>query len=860
MSAFDIGYRLNNGTPVVQPWVGSPLAACDTASVTFTGVTLGAGINNMKVFTAVAGDGNMLNDTFNVDVTPALSGTYVIGAAPSDFVSFTEATNALVKRGISGAVVFNVKNGTYTESVEVPAIVGASPTKTITFKSLNNDPSLVTLTYATDFSRNFTLKVNCANYINVKALKVVATGPQYAHPLEIVGSSSYDTIENCIIMAPSSTTTTNDLTALWAYGVRDGNLVIRNNTITGGTYGLYLYGVSTAMLSPDNIVENNDISGAYYYTAYTYYTSNLKFRNNTITVAAPIYSTHYGTNIYYSYNGFEFVGNKITATGLTSTVYAAHIAYSTGTALAPGLVKNNTIVVGTTSTSYGLSTQYSTFQNYYNNSVNSISTGATNYTAYIYHSSATYVNNDYRNNIFCNSGTTGYAMYTYNPLYMNGAHNLLYSNNPAGLVYKGVATATAYPSLNLYRAAFPDQEINSLVYRPAFTAAVNLQPNAADSAVWAINGRGVHSPLAVADINGVVRPQTRMQGTPDIGAYEVTPTSLPPLATASPAAPTAGTTQSFIFANDTVATIDWDLSYPVPADLKVRFYSGVWPQYANFPADYGTNCYWKMEEVGPNPPYYFNLKLRYYEPMLGTIPSKQDMKLSMLTGTVWNTYQFSLSETDTIAYKLKANGLNTFSTYTGTDNTLPLPVKLATFTVNKNKEDVQVSWQTASEQNSNHFEVERSVDGNSFVKVGSVKAAGNSNSPIRYALNDANAFNLAKSDVLYYRLKMIDNDGKFEYSRIVAVSRSVIAKNEVTDVFPNPFSTQLNIGVSAVANNTATVEIKDITGKTVYTGKYDVLAGNNVLTIGNLSLLHTGFYFVSVEIDGNTKVTKLLRE
>lgn len=857
LSAFNIGYRLNGGTPVVQAWTGSPLNACDTATVTFTGVAIVNGANAFKVYTAVAGDGNMLNDTITATLYPALSGTYVVGAAPSDFLTLTLAATALKERGVAGPVVFNVKNGTYTESVEITPVVGASAVNNITFKSLNNDPSLVTITSTTDIAKNYTFKVNQAQYINLRALKIVSTGTTYAHTLELLGITSYDTIENCIITAPQVAGTATDVAALFAV-VPNGNIVIRNNTITGGNYGLYLFGTSTTILSPGNVIDNNTISGAYYYTNYIYYTNNLKFRNNTITVTAPIYSTHYAATFYYSYNAFEFSGNKVTATGLTSTIYGVQLVYLPGTVSTGALVKNNTVVVGTSGTTYGFYTQYGTYANYFNNSVNSISTGATNYAAYIYQSSTTYNNNTYRNNIFCNSGSTGYAMYNYNPIYMTGANNLLYSNSAAGLVYKGLATATAYPTLNAYKTAFPDQEKNTLVYRPAFTSASNLQPNAADSAVWAINGRGVHSPLAATDINGVVRPTTTVSGTPDIGAYEVTPTSIPPLATATPAIPSPGTTQTYMFANDTVASITWDISSQVPAALNVRFYSGVWPPNASFPTDFATNCYWKTDEVGANPPYMYNMKLKYYEPMLGTIPVRFDMKLAQLTGTFWTPYMFASSLTD--SFRLQANSLSSFSIFTGTDNTTPLPVRLASFNAQKADNDVKVLWQTASEVNAAYYEVERSTDGEGFAPVGRVRAKGNSRETNNYTFTDVSSFDRASVDLLYYRLKMVDADGTFEYTRTVAVSRTRRSEDGVSNVYPNPFNKELNIELTAETKGIAGVEIKDITGKTVFVNNYDVLSGSSIINISGIPALQTGFYFVSVELNGTTKVIKLLKE
>ena len=72
---------------------------------------------------------------------------------------------------------------------------------------------------------------------------------------------------------------------------------------------------------------------------------------------------------------------------------------------------------------------------------------------------------------------------------------------------------------------------------------------------------------------------------------------------------------------------------------------------------------------------------------------------------------------------------------------------------------VGVNWTTASEINTKNFVVERSTDGVHFSALGTVAAAGNSNTAHQYQFTDANALN-AGASTLYYRLRLVDNDGK----------------------------------------------------------------------------------------------------
>ncbi len=98
----------------------------------------------------------------------------------------------------------------------------------------------------------------------------------------------------------------------------------------------------------------------------------------------------------------------------------------------------------------------------------------------------------------------------------------------------------------------------------------------------------------------------------------------------------------------------------------------------------------------------------------------------------------------------------------------PLPVTLLNFRANGNFPDADLFWETASETNSSHFEVERSLNSDQqFTKIGSVTAAGQSDQKRSYRFTDAQALRLAGQ--VFYRLKMVDADGTFTYSNIVVV-------------------------------------------------------------------------------------------
>ncbi len=115
-----------------------------------------------------------------------------------------------------------------------------------------------------------------------------------------------------------------------------------------------------------------------------------------------------------------------------------------------------------------------------------------------------------------------------------------------------------------------------------------------------------------------------------------------------------------------------------------------------------------------------------------------------------------------------------------------LPVTLLYFTAKPVGQNVQLNWQTTTEVNSNHFDVERSADAINFTKVGAVAAKGNSNTLISYAFEDVNV----GSGIWFYRLKEVDNDGTYKYSNVQQVQ--IFAASSLI-IYPNPANNVIHV-------------------------------------------------------------------
>ena len=160
-----------------------------------------------------------------------------------------------------------------------------------------------------------------------------------------------------------------------------------------------------------------------------------------------------------------------------------------------------------------------------------------------------------------------------------------------------------------------------------------------------------------------------------------------------------------------------------------------------------------------------------------------------------------------------------------------------------------ITWSTASERNSQWHIVERSKDGTSdWQEVGRLQAKGNSDTVQRYGLEDINPLALS-----YYRLKAVDFDGQFEYSKVVSVKRDAEGF-AVTNVFPVPTEKDVTLQVSLPEATSLGITVTDLVGRTVEVRSMDALKGVNDLVL-DVSKYAPGTYFVVID-NGVVKLTE----
>ncbi|WP_205503383.1 lectin-like domain-containing protein [Rufibacter psychrotolerans] len=186
----------------------------------------------------------------------------------------------------------------------------------------------------------------------------------------------------------------------------------------------------------------------------------------------------------------------------------------------------------------------------------------------------------------------------------------------------------------------------------------------------------------------------------------------------------------------------------------------------------------------------------------------------------------------------------------------PLPVQMVNFSGKSGPEGVKISWQTASEQDNAYFLVERSTDGKTFGPVGQVQGAGHSNVLLHYSFLDKQAGGNA---TVYYRLKQVDLDGTFEYSKVIAVQLSrtgTSARTIKLKAYPNPTATFLHLDLSPLATQTVRATIMSIDGRGI---KHYALAGGAVHAL-DVSTLPSGIYLLHVQGEAVSQTLRFMKE
>lgn len=339
---------------VVQPpylWTGTLLEDQVSSILTIGNYAFPVGGHAIKVWTSMPNDSldqQLTNDTMQKSILVCagqLAGTYTIGPN-GDYPSPQTALSAMLQCGIAGPVVFNIAPGTYPGQMTIPDIPGTSATNNIVFQSANGDSTSVIITFAAS-TDNWTVRFNGAKYISFKKLTIEATGTSAGRVVELIGGASFNEVSNCNIVMP--VTTSSSYAGFYSYTTHSDNYnIIRNNRISNGYYGIYIYGTS-ALKKIGNIIEGNVVENYYYYGIYTYYNDSVLIKGNSILNLNAL-TTNYALYAYYPNNGCKIQNNMIRVNGPASGCYGIYAV----SGLYGLEISGNDIEISNQSTNYGI--------------------------------------------------------------------------------------------------------------------------------------------------------------------------------------------------------------------------------------------------------------------------------------------------------------------------------------------------------------------------------------------------------------------------------------------------------------------------------------------------------------------------
>lgn len=514
LTSAQIGFSINGGIPANIPWTGS-LAPFTSEVVTLGLFPLNSGDNLVAVASMPNGvtedPAGAWNDFADIaSLQAGLSGTYTIGGTTPDYADFTTAVADIITFGLCGNVIFDVRDGVYNEQIDLTGVISDSA-NTLTFRSENADASLVTVSAAPAAAAdNYIVKLSNSDFVTFLDLTLESTGTTYGRVLDISGGSDNNHFENCHLRTTSSTSTSTNYAVIYSPNSNDNNNMFLNNTVEGGSYGLYWYGNGTTDLESGTVFQGNTFLDNYYYGARLERQDAIVFDGNMAVGESNYTGSRFALYFNYCDNGAMIMNNVVSGTATTGWVYGIYFINSDANSANHAKVYNNMVQVGSsgsTSTFYGIYLSNTGFADVEHNSA-FISEGGSSSRAFYGTSGGA---NTLTNNMFVNY-TAGYAIYlASNYTVTESDYNLFHS--PSGNL--GYFSSANQAVLADWQAA-TGGDANSVDMDPMFHSTYDL--HVCNEAV-----AGLGTPIAgiTMDVDG----QGRDAATPDMGADEFSPLS-----------------------------------------------------------------------------------------------------------------------------------------------------------------------------------------------------------------------------------------------------------------------------------------------------------------------------------------------
>jgi len=194
-----------------------------------------------------------------------------------------------------------------------------------------------------------------------------------------------------------------------------------------------------------------------------------------------------------------------------------------------------------------------------------------------------------------------------------------------------------------------------------------------------------------------------------------------------------------------------------------------------------------------------------------------------------------------------------------TVNDTPLPVELSSFSAQFDGEVINLKWRTETEVNNYGFDIERKinpgVDQKVWTTIGFIEGHGNSNSPKNYSFVDGD---LSDANIIYYRLKQIDNDGTYDYSHEVEISFISPDKYSLGQNYPNPFNPSTKIHYKIAQSEFVNLSVYNVLGKEAAVLVNEIQSPGTYSVVFSADNLPGGVYFYKLETQNFIQTSKML--
>jgi len=188
----------------------------------------------------------------------------------------------------------------------------------------------------------------------------------------------------------------------------------------------------------------------------------------------------------------------------------------------------------------------------------------------------------------------------------------------------------------------------------------------------------------------------------------------------------------------------------------------------------------------------------------------------------------------------------------------PTPVKMTSFTVKKEGANAVLRWATSSELQNSHYEIERSFDAVSFTKMGEVAGKGTTTLSTNYSYPDD--INNVVSTIVYYRLRIVDLDGKSTYTQILPLRLDGAVILSSVKAYPNPFTSNIKLQIQSTKEEVSTVRLISMNGQEAVKRVVTLQPGENIVIIKDLSSVTPGIYILELRKGDDVFTQKILKQ